>query len=117
MSQVLVYGIPNCGSVKNARTWLDQHDIAYQFHDFKKAGLDAATVAHWLQSQPWETLVNRKGQTWRGLSDAQKAAVHDAASATELMLSHTSVIKRPVIDYGGKLIVGYLPEQYAQVFL
>ncbi len=114
MARLVVYGIPNCGSVKNARSWLDAHGLAYDFHDFKKAGLDAATVAGWLTQQQWETLVNRKGLTWRGLSDAQKAAVVDADSATALMLAQTSVIKRPVIVHGTTVVVGYDPEQYEQ---
>ncbi len=114
MAKVVVYGIPNCDSVKKARTWLEQHGIAYDFHDFKKAGLDGATVAGWLKQQPWDALVNRKGLTWRGLSDAQKAAVVDAASASALMLAHTSVIKRPVIVKGATVLVGYDAAQYEQ---
>ena len=114
MAKIVVYGIPNCGSVKNARSWLDEHGIAYDFHDFKKAGLDAATVSGWLKKQPWEVLVNRKGLTWRGLTDAQKAAVVDAASATELMLANPSVVKRPVIVKGATVVVGYDTAQYEQ---
>ncbi len=109
-----LYGIPNCDSVKKARTWLEERGIAYDFHDFKKAGLDAATIAGWLKKQPWDVLVNRKGLTWRGLSDAQKAAVVDAASATELMLANPSVVKRPVIVKGATVVVVYDAEQYAQ---
>ena len=82
--------------------------------DFKKAGLDAATVSAWLNKQPWDKLVNRKGLTWRGLTDAQKAAIVDADSATALMLSNPSVIKRPVIVKGATVIVGYDADQYEQ---
>ncbi len=114
MAKPVVYGIPNCGSVKNARSWMDAHGIAYDFHDFKKAGLDAATVSGWLKKQPWDKLVNRKGLTWRGLSDAQKAAVVDADSATALMLANPSVVKRPVIVKGAMVVVGYDVEQYEQ---
>lgn len=114
MAKLVVYGIPNCGSVKNARSWLEARDLAYDFHDLKKAGLDAATVSAWLKKQTWDKLVNRKGLTWRGLSDAQKAAVVDDASATALMLANPSVIKRPVIVRGATVIVGYDAEQYEQ---
>ncbi len=114
MAKLVVYGIPNCGSVKNARSWLEAQGIAYEFHDFKKAGLDAATIAGWLKKQPWDVLVNRKGLTWRGLTDAQKAAVVDADSATALMLANPSVVKRPVIVKGATVVVGYDAAQYEQ---
>ncbi len=104
---ITLYGIPNCDTVKKARTWLDQAGLSYQFHDFKKAGLDEATVTRWLQQQSWETLVNKKGTTWRGLPDEQKAAVTDAASATALMLQATSVIKRPVLCTTDTVLVGF----------
>ncbi len=109
-----LYGIPNCDSVKKARTWLEERGIAYDFHDFKKAGLDAATIAGWLKKQPWDVLVNRKGLTWRGLTDAQKAAVVDADSAIALMLANPSVIKRPVIVKGASVVVGYDAAYYEQ---
>ncbi len=111
---ITLYGIPNCDSVKKARTWLADRDLAYAFHDFKKAGLDAATVSAWLKQQPWDKLVNRKGLTWRGLTDAQKAAVVDADSATALMLANPSVIKRPVIVKGATVVIGYDADQYEQ---
>ncbi len=111
---ITLYGIPNCDSVKKARTWLADRGIAYDFHDFKKAGLDAATVSGWLKQQPWEVLVNRKGLTWRGLTDAQKAAVVDADSATALMLANPSVVKRPVIVKGATVVVGYDAEKFEQ---
>ncbi len=104
---ITVYGISNCDTVKKARIWLDTNGLAYTFHDFKKAGLDEATVAHWLKQQSWETLVNKKGTTWRGLPDEQKAAVTDIASATALMLQHTSVIKRPVLCTNDTVLVGF----------
>ena len=82
---VTLYGIPNCDTVKKARTWLDQNDIAYTFHDFKKAGLTAALVDGWLKQVEWDVLLNRKGTTWRALPDERKTAVNDAASAAALM--------------------------------
>ncbi len=106
---ITLYGIPNCDSVKKARAWLDTHGHAFTFHDFKKAGLDQATVNAWLKQVPWETLVNKKGTTWRGLPDATKASIVDASSATQLMLENTSVIKRPVLCTNNQVLVGFDP--------
>ena len=113
---ITLYGIPNCDTVKKARTWLADNHIDFTFHDFKKQGLDRATAAAWLEQRDWEVLVNRKGTTWRNLSDGQKAAVTDKASALALMLATTSVIKRPVLEGAGALQVGFTPDLYAGVF-
>ncbi|QNA89626.1 ArsC family reductase [Massilia sp. Dwa41.01b] len=111
-----LYGIPNCDTVKKARTWLADNKVEFSFHDFKKAGLDRATVARWLDERDWEILVNRKGTTWRNLPEERKAAVTDKASALELMLENTSVIKRPVLEGAGPLAVGFTPDAYARQF-
>jgi arsenate reductase len=111
-----LYGIPNCDTVKKARTWMADQGHDFTFHDFKKQGLDRATVSTWLEQLDWEVLVNRKGMTWRNLSDEQKAAVTDKASALELMLASPSVIKRPVLDNGGKFSVGFSADQYRSIF-
>lgn len=111
-----LYGIPNCDTVKKARTWLADNGHDFSFHDFKKQGLERATVQQWLGQLDWEVLVNRKGMTWRNLTDAQKAAVTDKASALELMLSNPSVIKRPVLDNGGQFSVGFSDAQYRAIF-
>lgn len=112
-----LYGIPNCNTVKKARDWLDQHAVAYEFHDFKKLGLDAATAHSWLQQQPWEKLVNRSGMTWRNLSESEKNAVVDAASAQALMQEKTSVIKRPIVVKDDNIIaLGFNETEYAQLF-
>jgi arsenate reductase (glutaredoxin) len=112
-----LYGIPNCSTVKKARAWLDQHAVAYEFHDFKKLGLDAATGQQWLTQQPWEKLVNRSGMTWRNLSDTEKNAVVDIASALRLMQEKTSVIKRPVlVDNNQILTLGFNEADYNQLF-
>lgn len=113
---VTLYGIPNCDTVKKARTWLDQHGIEYTFHDFKKAGLAPDLVNGWLSVVEWELLVNRKGTTWRALSDANKAAVADARSAAALMLASPSVIKRPVLSFAGGTHVGFSDALYQQIF-
>ncbi len=112
-----LYGIPNCNTVKKARTWLDENGIAYAFHDFKKQGLDEATIKQWLTQEPWDKLVNRAGITWRNLSDAEKAAVSDSASATQLMMTKTSVIKRPLLIKDGTLLaLGFDEAKYQQLF-
>ncbi len=116
---ITLYGIPNCDTVKKARTWLTAHGHDAQFHDFKKQGLERATVAAWLTQVDWQTLVNRKGTTWRKLTDEQKAAVVDNDSALVLMLELPSVIKRPVLaQYGAgeKFSVGFSDAQYQQLF-
>jgi arsenate reductase len=111
-----LYGIPNCDTVKKARVWLAANGQDFAFHDFKKQGLERATVAGWLEQLDWEVLVNRKGTTWRKLTDEQKAAVVDKASALELMLESPSVIKRPVLDGAGALNVGFSDDQYSKLF-
>ena len=111
-AMITLYGIPNCDTVKKARTWLDENDRAYTFHDFKKAGLDKVTVDSWLKRVSWEILVNKKGTTWRGLPDATKASVVDAATATALMLENTSVIKRPVLCINNQVLVGFDADLY-----
>lgn len=111
----IMYGIPNCDTIKKARTWLLDNGVDFAFHDFKKAGLDRATAARWLDQLDWEILVNRKGTTWRKLPDERKAQVVDKASALELMLEHPSVIKRPVLEGDGTLAVGFSPDNYARL--
>lgn len=113
---ITIYGIPNCDTVKKARTWLVQEGIEHTFHDFKKAGITRDLVNQWLAHVKWDVLVNRKGTTWRALSDERKAAVNDAASATELMLESPSVIKRPVLFNGISAHVGFSDALYQQIF-
>jgi arsenate reductase len=114
--KTMLYGIPNCDTVKKARAWLAAHGQDAGFHDFKKDGLDRATVAAWLDQLDWEVLVNRKGTTWRKLPEARRAAVADKASALELMLESPSVIKRPVLAMAGTLCVGFSDERYLDLF-
>lgn len=112
-----LYGIPNCNTVKKARDWLAQHDIAVEFHDFKKLGLDAAIAQNWLAQADWTKLINRSGLTWRGLPEPRKQGIRDANSALELMLEKTSVIKRPVLEQNGKLLhVGFDEAAYSSIF-
>jgi Spx/MgsR family transcriptional regulator len=107
---ITVYGIPNCHSVKKARTWLTERGMDYQFHDFKKQGVPAALLPAWLAVVGWQTLVNRQGTTWRKLDESERASVIDDATAVHMMLSHPSVIKRPVIVWdNGTVSVGLNP--------
>ncbi len=113
---ITLYGIPNCGSVKKARDWLESQHIAYEFHDFKKAGIDKNVIAGWMQQVSWEVLVNKKGTTWRGLSGEVKEDVNSAASATRLMIENPSVIKRPVLCQGKTVLVGFDADTYEEHF-
>ena len=112
-----LYGIPNCNTVKKARNWLDEHGVAYEFHDFKKSGISEDTLRQWLSQVEWEKLVNRAGMTWRGLSDAEKAAVTDNASAIKLMQEKTSVLKRPVLVKDDQILhLGFTEAAYGKLF-
>ena len=114
---IKLYGIPNCSSVKKARDWLVAHNITVAFQDFKKLGLDEATAQNWLQQRDWNELINRKGLTWRGLSDEQKLLIQDSASALTLMKEKTSVIKRPLLEQDGQLLsIGFDAATYADIF-
>jgi arsenate reductase len=114
---ITLYGIPNCGSVKKARDWLESQNIAYEFHDFKKAGIDKNTITGWMQQASWEVLVNKKGTTWRGLPEAAKDGVTNAASATKLMIDNSSVIKRPVLCKDKTVLVGFDADTYEEHLL
>jgi Spx/MgsR family transcriptional regulator len=110
-----LYGIKNCDTMKKARAWLDAHKVAYAFHDYKASGVDKATLEGWAGKVGWETLLNRAGTTFRKLPDADKDDLTER-KALALMLAQPSIIKRPVLDKGGKLTVGFQPEAYQRVF-
>ena len=112
---VTVYGIKNCDTMKKARAWLDTHGVAYVFHDYKVAGIDAATLRAWAAKVSWEKLLNRAGTTFRKLSDADKQGV-DEKKAVALMEAQPSMIKRPVVESDGALLVGFDPKAYAAHF-
>ncbi|WP_422057639.1 ArsC family reductase [Sphingomonas sp.] len=113
---IALYGIPNCDTVKKARVWLDANGMAYTFHDYKKEGADPARLAKWADAVGWEPLLNRAGTTFRKLDEADRADI-DAAKALALMAAHPSLIKRPVVEYRGGLLVGFKPEQWAAALL
>lgn len=106
-----LYGIPNCDTVKKARTWLDSHGVAYAFHDYKKAGIDAASLRRWIDALGWETVLNRAGTTFRKLSDGDKADL-DQGKAIALMLAQPSMIKRPIVEGDGALVAGFKPDAW-----
>ena len=114
---IKLYGISNCDTVKKARTYLAQHEVEFEFHDFKKLGLDATTAKNWLAQQDWSVLINRKGLTWRNIEESIKQSVIDDSSAIALMLDKTSAIKRPLLERDGLLLhVGFDAEAYDQIF-
>jgi arsenate reductase len=113
---IAIYGIKNCDTMKKARAWLDKHKVDYDFHDYKAAGIERERLERWTKKVGWETLLNRAGTTFRKLPDKDKNSVTEA-KAIALMLKQPSMIKRPVVDAGGgKLLVGFKPEQYAALF-
>jgi Spx/MgsR family transcriptional regulator len=113
---VTMYGIKNCDTIKKARAWLDEHAIPYAFHDYKIAGVDPARLARWIEMEGWETVLNRAGTTFRKLPEADKTDL-DAGKATELMLAQPSMIKRPVLEHPGGILIGFAPERYARALL
>ena len=114
---ITVYGIPNCDTVKKARVWLDEHGVAFAFHDFKKAGVDAALIEGWLADVSIDALVNRRGTTWRALDDAHKASADTQAGAIALLVAQPSMIKRPVLSIGGRVAaLGFDAAQYGELF-
>ncbi|MFN3984173.1 MAG: ArsC family reductase [Rhodocyclaceae bacterium] len=112
-TDITVYGIKNCDTMKKAFNWLDEHRVTYTFHDYKRSGIDTATLSRWCERLGWEALVNTRGTTWRKL-DAQAREIGSTAQAIALMQTHTSLIRRPVVELtGGGLLVGFDPAAYS----
>ncbi len=110
-----IYGIKNCDTMKKAIKWLAEHKVEYQFHDFKKAGLDEKQLKAWVKQVGWEALVNRRGTTWRKLPEVDREDINET-KAIQLMLDNLSLIKRPVLDTGKNLHVGFKADEYANIF-
>ena len=109
---ITIYGIKNCDTMKKARAWLDAHGVPYAFHDYKAAGIERGKLEGWVRKAGWETLLNKAGTTFRKLPDKDKEGLTEQ-KAIALMLAQPSIIKRPVLELGGgKLLVGFKPEQY-----
>lgn len=112
---VVMYGITNCDTIKKARKWLDDHDVEYVFHDYRKDGLDPKRLDKWCKELGIDALLNRRGTTWRKLPDAARESLTDA-SAKQIMLANPSIIKRPLLDTGKRRIIGFSPAEYASLF-
>ena len=110
-----LYGIPNCDTVKKARTWLDARGVAYRFHDYKKAGIAAEKLAQWCGEAGWDKVLNRAGTTFKKLPDAAKADL-DQAKAIGLMREQPSMIKRPIVEHDGRLLVGFAVKDWESAF-
>jgi arsenate reductase len=111
---IKMYGIRNCETVKKARAWLDKHGVEYEFRDYKLAGIDADRLNRWSGELGWETLLNRAGTSFRTLPDSQKQHLEEK-KALALMLTRPSMIKRPVVEVGGRVVVGFKPELYSTI--
>jgi arsenate reductase len=113
-NSVTIYGIKNCDTMKKARAWLDQHGVAYRFHDYKVAGIERGVLEAWAREIGWETLLNRAGTTFRKLPEKDKQALAEK-KAVALMAGQPAMIKRPVLDIGGKIVVGFKSEIYERM--
>ena len=113
--KVTIYGIKNCDTMKKARAWLDKKGVGYDFHDYKAAGVDRGRLEGWAARVSWETLLNRAGTTFRKLPDQDKEGLGEK-KAIALMMAQPSMIKRPVLEAGSKLLVGFKPDQYDETF-
>ena len=110
-----IFGIKNCDTMKKARTWLDQHQIEYVFHDYKASGIDRPHLERWCRELGWERVLNKSGTTFRKLPEAERERV-DEKRAIALMLEQPSMIKRPILEHGKKLVAGFKPEEYSALF-
>ena len=110
-----LYGIPNCDTVRKARRWLDEHGVAYRFHDVKKQGLEPERLNAWVDELGWEALLNRRGTTWRKLPEAVREGM-DRAGAIQVMLENPSIIRRPLLDDGEARHLGFSESQYRELF-
>jgi Spx/MgsR family transcriptional regulator len=110
-----MYGIPNCDTIKKARKWLDEHDVAYVFHNYKKEGVDAVLLQQWSAQVGWESLLNKRGTTWRKLADSEKEDI-DETKALALLVANPSMIKRPVLQIDKHIEVGFSEASYMALF-
>lgn len=116
MSIITIFGIKNCDTMQKAFRWLDSKQVKYTFHDFKKGNLTEADVAFWLKDLSIEEVINKKGTTWKKLSDEEKNSISDPNKAISLILQNPSVVKRPLVQMGKKHVVGFIPEQWDILF-
>ncbi|WP_428239926.1 ArsC family reductase [Gynuella sp.] len=111
----IMYGIPNCDTIKKARQWMQNNNQPFEFHNFKKDGISREKVQQWLAQQPWQELINRKGTTWRKLDQNLRDNMTEQ-SAIDTILDNPSIIKRPVLETGNKVYLGFTPDMYSQLF-
>lgn len=117
MTMLVVYGISNCNTVKTARVWLDAQGQAYTFHDYKKEGADPERLAAWIAASGLDSVVNRKGTTFRALTDNEKAAAADSHTAVALLVQQPSIIKRPIVEHPGGILVGFKEDEWSAALL
>jgi arsenate reductase len=110
-----MYGIPNCDTIKKARKWLEANNVTYEFHDYKKLGVPEKELKRWVREAGWETVLNKRGTTWRKLDDDTKKNINET-SAIKIMLENPSIIKRPVLESGNSLLIGFQESDYQQLF-
>ena len=111
---IIIYGIPNCDTMRKARRWLEDNGVEYEFHDYRKNGVPEQKLKSWVKQAGWEAVLNRRGTTWRKLDDSVRNGI-DAASAIGIMLEQPSIIKRPVLESGRTLLIGFDPDKYRQL--
>jgi arsenate reductase (glutaredoxin) len=116
MGKVIIYGIPNCDTTKKAMAWLNKNNIAFTFHDYKQQGISKQKLEEWCNKCGWENIFNKRSTTWRELSVAEQNKVTNQSAAVKIMINNTSIIKRPVIEYNGKIIAGFNDGVYKQLF-
>lgn len=115
MNEITLYGIKNCDTVKKARKWLDDNNITHRFHDVRADGLNQGMLGHWIDASGWETVLNKRGTTWRKLDPTIQENV-SADNVSELLLEHPAMIKRPVLDVSGEITIGFKADSYAEIF-
>lgn len=113
---MILYGISNCGTIKKTRKWLEANNVDYQFHDYRKDGLDIKQLKQWTKELGWEILLNRRGTTWRKIPEAKRESINEKR-AIALMLEHPAMIKRPLLDTGKTRVVGFREKEYSELLL
>lgn len=117
MEKIIVYGIPNCDTTKKAITWLNKNKISFYFHDYKQEGISNQKLEAWCTNEGWETIFNKRSTTWRALSKAVQDKITGQSSAVKLMMGNNSIIKRPVIELGNKIFIGFDEAAFVKYFL
>ncbi len=114
---IKIYGIPNCDTMKKAFDWLKENDLEFEFHNYKKEGISKDKLETWIKKEPWEKILNKTGSTFKKLNEEEKSAINKESSAIDFLLQNSSGIKRPVLEFNDKILVGFKPEYYAEQLL